>query len=467
MPDSQAPAGETASEKQEERRPRHVLGVVAGAALLLIALGAFSMTGALPRLLQPASTPTAVVAFALEAASPTPAPLFTETWTRTETPTPSPTQTATPTATPAETSTPTATPTVTYTDMPTTTATPWLNAQGYQLHNVDGHLMVQIPAGTFTMGLRVDDMRKVCEEMGIDLGGIRCAQLGNTGTEAIADCTHWTVATEDECRSKLTSLATELFDSEPLHEVTISRDLLIDVYEVSNGQYAECVQSGYCSQPVGERVWAIEPGYDPRAPIQERDRLPGREVVFDDTAASPYPVRVSWEQANAYCKWWGGRLPTEAEWEYSARSASSRLFPWGNQYPDCTFANHLLGYMYNWPWCVASLAPVGSFPTDVSAFGLYDIAGNVSEWVADYYIADYYGSSPGTDPQAGPEGSLRLGHTIRGGSWTTSPLRMLVGNRSSIAESLEVRLGAPGDGDRDSSWYAGEGLRCVRSVEQS
>lgn len=132
----------------------------------------------------------------------------------------------------------------------------------------------------------------------------------------------------------------------------------------------------------------------------------------DDANSSLPATGVLWRDADAYCGWAGLRLPTEAEWEKAARGTNGSIYPWGNQWnPD--FANGA--------GKLSSVQEVGSYPQGASPFSLLDMSGNAAEWVADYYVADYYTYAPSENPQ-GPE--IVLDHVLRGGSYA-SPLEQL------------------------------------------
>jgi len=170
-------------------------------------------------------------------------------------------------------------------------------------------------------------------------------------------------------------------DEEPVHTVYLDA-FWIDQTEVTNVEYALCVQDGRCSLPQNTTQY------------------------FDSNYANHPVVSVSWNDATAFCSYAGGRLPTEAEWEKAARGADGRTYPWGNDAPN----NNLLNYNN----AVGATTEVGGYPNGASPYGALDMAGNVWEWVADWYNETYYGSSPLSNPLGPNSGEWRV---VRGGAW--------------------------------------------------
>ncbi len=177
-------------------------------------------------------------------------------------------------------------------------------------------------------------------------------------------------------------------NTKPAHEVNL-KGFWIDRYEVSNGQYAQCVEDKFCTLP--------------------KDlSSASRKDYYTNPDYADYPViHVDHYQAEAYCKWAGKRLPTEAEWEKAARGEDSYRYPWGDELPDQIPAQINL-------FESGDTAPVDSFPEGASPYGVYNMEGNVWEWTADQYDEFWYSTSPVDDPKA----SFGINeYVIRGYSW--------------------------------------------------
>ena len=191
-------------------------------------------------------------------------------------------------------------------------------------------------------------------------------------------------------------------DEQPPRSVTIS-GFWLDKVEVTNAMYMLCVQAGACEPP---RLFTSAT----------------HETYFNNADFAEYPViMVRWRDANAYCTWAGRRLPYEAEWEYAARGTDFRTWPWGDEKPDTGRAN------YN--YSTRDTIRVGSYPAGISPFGILDMGGNVWEWVADWYDANYYLNAPIVNPM-GPIAPLSKNlRVIRGGSWQDGEAELRVSNR--------------------------------------
>ena len=271
---------------------------------------------------------------------------------------------------------------------------------------VDEREMVLIPAGEFWMGstaAEIDRFKQECQRSG----------------DGAPRCRDW-------------------FDREqPRHRVVLDA-FSIDRYEVTNSAFERFTsQSGF--RTTAERVgrgrsliplndqwdWHNIEGASWRAPNGGGDAAPIDHPV----------VQISWHDAHAYCKWAGKRLPTEAEWEKAARGTDARLYPWGNAWSAA------LGDV-NW----TTTSRIGLRPDAMSPYGVNDMAGNVWEWVNDWFGATYYQQSPERNP-TGPAGGGRK--VMRGGAWLQRPLNMRTSFRNS--------------GPPDAT-YNNVGIRCAKDA---
>jgi formylglycine-generating enzyme required for sulfatase activity len=240
----------------------------------------------------------------------------------------------------------------------------------------DAAEMVLVPAGQFWMGSSPAEVEQAKDE---------CKRSGTS---------------EDRCK--------DLYDPEQLrHRVTLDA-FHLDRHEVTNALFERFVRAtGHRSaaerdgegwslqQKDGKWQWVKVSGAEWRKP-----QGPGTSASSDRPV-----VQVSWQDAEAYCKWAGKRLPTEAEWEKAARGTHGRRYPWGEDW-DTSKANGAMS--------VRATRPVGSYPAGVSPYDAYDMAGNVEEWVADWFDGSYYQRSPERKPGGPDSGRHRV---LRGGSW--------------------------------------------------
>jgi formylglycine-generating enzyme required for sulfatase activity len=205
----------------------------------------------------------------------------------------------------------------------------------------------------------------------------------------------------------------------PEHTVTLNA-YYIDQFEVTAGRYQKFLTSAKREEP---------PTWDDEA-AQSLSDLPA--------------VGMSWTDAAAYCKWAGRRLPTEAEWEKAARGTDARRYPWGHMQPFVDIANYNRG---QWVSEAITLVPVNSGVEGMSVrhglkeggkspYGLFHMAGNAAEWVADWYERDYYQKSQDENPVGPSSGDKRV---IRGGSWADLPTALRVTARFSAEPRFEDR----------------------------
>ena len=209
-------------------------------------------------------------------------------------------------------------------------------------------------------------------------------------------------------------------NEKPVHTVDLD-EYQIGKYEITNRQFAQCVKAGNC---IGGNTFARDQAFHP-------------------------VVGVNWQNAKNYCEWVDGRLPTEAEWEkaasWNAETKTQSVYPWGDTI-DCSFANYA-GISNGSNRCTGQTAPVGSFERGKSPYGLYDMAGNVFEWVNDWYDATYYESSPESNPPGPDSGQYRV---LRGGGWGSDDSR--------VRSTLRYDKGNPSVANNTF------GFRCARDV---
>lgn len=189
-----------------------------------------------------------------------------------------------------------------------------------------------------------------------------------------------------------------LDDERPRHEVFLDT-YAMDLYEVTVGRYATFLKSTGRLPPL---FW------DTVDLNEHRDRP---------------VIGVDWEDADVYCRWAGKRLPTEAEWEHAARGTDERRYPWGHETPVQSLANYAIGARFSYS---QTLMPVGRYEQGTSPYGMYDMAGNVWEWVQDWYGANYYEVSAEQNPGGPDEGQFKV---LRGGSWSELPKYLLAYGR--------------------------------------
>jgi len=246
---------------------------------------------------------------------------------------------------------------------PRPTATP---AVGDMRTDLQGIEQVWVPAGSFLMGTSEQEARELL---------------------AMADLPAW--------------VKKELPSEQPQHEVQLTRAFWLDRYEVTNAAFQAFINAGGYHTP---DYWS-EAGAKWLGTHKNRSGCSFQKAA----AKANYPcVGVNWYEAEAYAKWRGGRLPTEAEWEYAARGPKSLTYPWGNTF-DASRAN-VVGSQ--------ELTAVGSYPAGKSWVNALDMAGNAMEWVQDWLSTSYYKQNVQTDPPGPASGTIKI---EKGGWWGSNP----------------------------------------------
>lgn len=250
------------------------------------------------------------------------------------------------------------------------------------------------------------DPNFIVDEFGIPMIRIPAGsfQMGSSADVAFAECQKY----RTDCNLE------DFTYEEPVHSVYLDT-FFIDQYEITNSQYTVFLAASG-NQDESGATWLND---------NENSHIHLADNIWHvDTGFENHPVIfVTWYGAQAYCEWRGTVLPSEAQWEKAARGGlEGALYPWGNDMPVCDSVGNN-GAQYN--ACGGSTVPVGSFAPN--GYGLYDMAGNVYEWVEDWFSDSYYSVSPQTNP-SGPEGEFDR-RVMRGGSWSLSANNLRVATR--------------------------------------
>ena len=258
-----------------------------------------------------------------------------------------------------------------------------------RIREIDKMEMIYVPEGSFQRGSSDAQIDQVIEE---------CLKMYPEGSS---------------CKREVYSR-----QEQPEKEVRIDA-FWMDKTEVTNAQFCLFLnQKG--NQSTNEIKW-FEPGSGHRGIvygfIEEAEGIYTPKSGYEN-----YPViEVSWYGAKAYCEWAGGRLPTEAEWEYAAKGPMNSIYPWGNvfdgsavNYRDLSFDFDNHGKDTSFSDSSPQWTEVGSYPEGASWCGILDLAGNIHEWVYDWYAPDYYSISPAINPTGPETGKYKI---CRGGSW--------------------------------------------------
>ena len=266
--------------------------------------------------------------------------------------------------------------------------------------------------------------------------GFRCALGTSSNTAALSGemIDHTGVVMRFVSAGKFTMGSEEPFSpmqEKPAHEVFLDA-FYIDKYEVTNKLYKTCVDAGTCQPPLDFSSFT-------------------HSSYYNNPEFENYPViAVSWNMAKAYCEWRGAQLPTEAQWEKAARGTDARTYPWGEEI-SCDKANY-------WPKdesCIGDTTGVGAYESNVSPYGVYDMAGNVKEWVADWYSPVYYSDSPASNP-LGPASGAGEERVIRGGSWISNDQGVGTTSRHWVRNS-----------SGNAPYYSHDlGFRCAHGISQ-
>jgi serine/threonine-protein kinase len=283
-----------------------------------------------------------------------------------------------------------------------------------RIRPTDGMVMVYVPGGEFTMGSTDEEM-----------------------DYALALCSEYC---DETCINLYGGCERDWFDDEqPTHDVALD-GFWFDRTEVTNEQFAAFLNEKGNQEEEG-RTW-LDLAWNPI-------RHEGCEYQTMSGHAKDPVIDVSWHGAVAYCEWAGGRLPTEAEWEYAARGPEGHIFPWGDEldkarlnYCDVS-CRSAFGADESFDDGYGAFSPVGAYPAGASWCGALDLAGNAWEWTADWY--GEYPSGRQENPAGPISGEYR---SVRGGCWAEYLYNVRTASRS---------------GDRPNGRYGFIGFRCAAS----
>ena len=273
------------------------------------------------------------------------------------------------------------------------TALPTLGIGSITISERDGMKLLYVPAGEFTMGEEATDALALCKEL------------------------------SSECIANLDNFKNEA----PPHMVVLDA-FWIDQTEVTNAMFTKFIaETGYSTEAEESgSSFLVQLG----ATVEGIDWAHPSDPSSDLSNIMDHPVvHVSWKDAQAYCTWANRRLPTEAEWEMAARGIDGRTYPWGSKLPN----NDLLNYN----GAVGGSTEVDDYPAGASPYGVLDMAGNVWEWVADWYGEDYYSTSRSSNPSGPFSSDYKV---RRGGSWVSSGVNVRTVTRDPQTPTVTTNL---------------------------
>lgn len=240
-------------------------------------------------------------------------------------------------------------------------------------------------------------------------------------------------------------------DAQPARKLHL-KAFCVERYEVRNAHYVDFLKANPDNGASLGQLWFDVEDADDEFQNDLVSGLAGWRVRW---GREDFPVtEVTLDGAHAYCAWRGMRVPTEAEWEKAARGTDGRSYPWGETHPTCELAN-FGGDGPSSPPCHGEIVEVGSYPLGASPYGALDMAGNVSEWVSDWYDAEYYHRAPGQSPPGPESGKAFFPEGERPARVTRGGAALGLSNQLHVSARFPEPVGATSNGI---------GLRCVRPL---